>query len=137
MIVLFKLIILTVIWCLGVKIITSQGMLFEELGRKARNKVSEGKLIYDPLLACEWCMPSIHSLIGYGFGVGIGVITSFSWALVVMYPLVAMGASIGTGMIWDAYLTMDSFKDKNESQMEFYDGLCEEQDIVNEFQNHN
>jgi hypothetical protein len=137
MIILFKLIILTTMWCLGMKIVTADHMIFAKIGKYARQKVEEGKSIYDPLIACEWCMPSIHSLIGYSFAIGIGLVTSFSWSLVVMYPLVVIGSSIGTGMIWSAYLTMNSAKERNESQTDFYDGLYDEQCIVNEFQNHN
>ena len=137
MIILFKLILLTTMWCLGMKIITSDHMIFEKLGRYARGKVEEGKLIYDPIIACEWCMPSMHSLIGYGFGIVLGVINHFEWALVAIYPLVAIGSSIGTGMIWNFYLTMNSIKERNESQSYFYDGLSEEQEIFKELENSN
>ena len=119
--ILFKLIILTTIWCLGMKILTAQGMLLEKLGNYAHKKVSEGKLIYDPLIACEFCMPSIHSLFGYFFAVVLGMVTHFSWALVLIYPLVAMGSSIGCGFIWSAYLSMNAWKDKNDAKTEYYD----------------
>lgn len=137
MIVLFKLILLTTIWCLGMKIITSDHMILEKLGRYARKKVEEGKLIYDPIIACEWCMPSMHSLIGYGFAIILGIITQFSWALVAIYPLVAIGSSIGTGMIWNFYLTMNSVKERNESQSDFYNRLPSEQEILYEYENDN
>jgi len=121
MTVYLELVLLTVIWCLGMKILTSEGMLLEKLGDFAHKKVEEGKLIYDPIIACEWCMPSIHSLFGYFFGVVLGIITVFSWRLVIIYPLVAIGASVGTGFIWNAYLTMNRFKERNEAQTFYYD----------------
>lgn len=121
MITYLELVFITTIWCLGMKIITSQNMIFEKIGNFAHQKVEEGKLIYDPLIACEWCMPSIHSLFGYFFAVVLGIITSFSWRLVIIYPLVAIGASVGTGFIWNAYLTMNSYKERNEVQTFYYD----------------
>lgn len=121
MIIYLQLVFITTIWCLGMKIITSQDMILERLGNFAHKKVEEGKLIYDPLIACEWCMPSMHSLVGYFFAVVLGIITAFSWRLVIIYPLVAIGASIGTGFIWNAYLTMNSYKGRNESQTFYYD----------------
>lgn len=137
MILLFKLILLTTIWCLGIKIITAERMAFDNVGRYAQRKVEEGKIIFDPLIACEWCMPSIHSLIGYSFAIGLGIITHFYWTLVIMYPLVVIGASVGTGFTWNAYLTMNSIKERNESQTDFYDGLHQVEEIVNEYQNNN
>jgi hypothetical protein len=103
---LFKLIIITVIWVLGVKIVTSDGMLFGAIGRYADSKES---LIWKPLLNCIWCMPSIHSLIGYGLAIGIGIITVFSWHLIFMYPLVAMGSSFICGVLWNVSECIDTF----------------------------
>lgn len=137
MILLLKLIIITTIWCLGFKILTERGMLLQKLGEYGKRKVDEGYIIYDPLIVCEFCLPSIHSLIGYGFAVAIGVISKFEFNLVYMYPLVAMGTSISCGFIWNGYLTMNRIKERNEFQTEYYDHLCEEQELVNEYQNHN
>lgn len=137
MILLLKLIIITTIWCLGFKILTERGMLLQKLGEYGKIKVDEGYIIYDPLIVCEFCLPSIHSLIGYGFAVAIGVISKFEFNLVYMYPLVAMGTSISCGFIWNGYLTMNRIKERNEFQTEYYDHLCEEQELVNEYQNHN
>lgn len=95
---LIKLIIITVIWVLGFKIVTSEGMLLESVGKYAENKKSA---IWQPLVNCIWCMPSIHSLAGYGLAVGIGVITVFSWHLVFMYPLVVMGSSFLSGFLYN------------------------------------
>lgn len=137
MIILFKLITITTIWCLGIKILTSKGMLLQSIGDYGHKRVSEGKLIFDPLIACEFCLPSIHSIIGYSFAIALGVITNFSWSLVFMYPLVAMGSSIECGFIWNGYLTMINIQERNQIQSEYYDSLCQEDEFVNEYQNHN
>ena len=138
MILLLKLIAITTIWCLGIKILTADGMVLSKVGKFARKKIKEGQIIYEPLVSCEFCLPSIHSLVGYVFGVSIGVITGFSMSLVFMYPLVAMGSSIATGFIWNAYQTMMAAKDLSEVKIEFYDNFYEEEEaILTQFQNHN
>ena len=101
MIVIFQLILITTIWCLGVKIVTAEGMALEKLGRWAEKKVNEANKIYEPLLTCHFCLPSIHSLFGYAFAVGIGVIAEFEWKLVFMWPLVVMGSSVLCGCMWE------------------------------------
>lgn len=137
MIILFKLVLLTSIWCLGIKIITAKGMGLSNLGDYGLNKVGEGKWVFDPLIVCEFCLPSIHSLFGYAFAVGIGVITHFSWSLVFMLPFVIAGSSIISGLVWNSYLTMVSIKNRNEAEEDYYDSLCDEQEFINEYQNHN
>lgn len=52
-------------------------------------------------------MSSVHSFVGYAFMVLMSQITSFSWAEVFMYPLVAMGSSIIVGLTWTFYLLMN------------------------------
>ena len=140
MLLLIKLIAITSIWCLGVKILTAQGMAFQKLGLYAAKKVKEGKLIYDPLLACEFCLPSIHSLFGYFFAVVLGTISSFSWSLVLIYPLVAMGSSIVTGFTWTGYKALVNYRDLTETKVIFYDNLLEgeyEESIFDKEINHN
>ena len=111
---LIQLIIITSIWCLGVKIITAEGMILQKLGVYAKQQVDKGNIVWDALVNCEWCLASIHSLLGYLFALGIGVITKFEWRLIFMYPLVAMGTSLLTGMIWNYHLKSNSEKEANE-----------------------
>lgn len=103
MIILLQIILLTSIWCIGIKIVTQDGMLLAVVRKEAEKRFELGSVIYDPLVLCEWCMPSIHSVFGYGFAVAIGVVDHFSWRLILMYPLVVMGASLLCGMIWATY----------------------------------
>ena len=117
---LLKLIMLTSIWCLGIKIATAEGMVLERLGNYARKKVNEGKIIFDPLINCEWCLPSIHSLFGYAFALGIGLINTFSWKLVVMYPLVVIGSSVVCGLTWTVYQMVNAIKEMNNVGIEYY-----------------
>lgn len=116
MILLLSLILITSIWVLGLTIATQEDMLlygFREWGNK---KQKEGKWWTEPLILCFWCMPSLHSLVGYGFAVGMGIITSFEWKLIFMYPLVAMGSSMLNGLIWGVHKMMEAKTNYYNSQ---------------------
>lgn len=111
MIVLSQLILITTIWCLGVKIVTAEGMLLEKLGKWAEDKVERGHKIYEAIVTCQWCLPSLHSIIGYSFAIGIGVIAEFEWKLVFMYPIVVCGSSILCGFTWTFLELINSIKE--------------------------
>lgn len=110
MITLFSLIIICTIWVVGLKIATTEGMVLSSWGDYAAYQVEElGNRWFEPLLYCEWCMPSYHSIIAYLFGAGLGILEGFSLLkLLVMYPLVVMGASICAGTLWGLLLRMKS-----------------------------
>lgn len=118
MILLFKLIAITVIWVLGFKLATSEGMIFNFITRYAEEK--EGR-VWEPIVLCIWCMPSIHSLIAYMLACGIGVINAFSWHLVFMYPLVVMGSSFCCGVLWKVseLVDMAALHHKNAAERDY------------------
>ena len=128
MLLLLKLITLTTIWCLGIKIVTSDGMILSKVGEYGKKKAEEGKRVFEALIVCEWCLPSIHSLFGYGFALALGILPA-SWSLLFIYPLVAMGSSLCSGIIWNAYKTMETFRDLGETKIEFYDNFYEDNGI--------
>lgn len=115
---LFSLIAITSIWCLMIKIVTSEGMVLERLGKYGEKKVDEGYKIFEALWVCQWCMPSIHSLVGLGFAWGMGLIPELSWHLLFYYPLVAGGSSLVNGLVWQYYLTKNNEKDFLETARE-------------------
>lgn len=140
MLLLLKLITLTTIWCLGIKIVTSDGMILSKVGEYGKKKAEEGKRVFEALIVCEWCLPSIHSLFGYGFALALGILPA-SWSLLFIYPLVAMGSSMTTGLIWNGYKTMISLRNLVEAKEDFYDDMylgneIEESVFDNDF-NHN
>lgn len=100
MILLLQLILITSIWVLGLTIVTQKGMILERVGAWA---AWQGKWT-EPVISCVWCMSSIHSIIGYALALGMGLIQEFSWALVIIYPLVAMGSSMVSGLVWTWYM---------------------------------
>lgn len=123
MILLLKLILLTFIWVMGIKISTAEGMVFEKLGNWANKQVDKGYKIYEAIISCEWCLPSLHSVIGYAFAVGIGVIDHFEWKLVVLYPLVVCGTSLLSGLTWTIYLTINEIKENNKEQSKYFKNI--------------
>lgn len=123
MILLFKLISLTVIIVLALRVALSEGMLLERVGIWAEKKVDEGYKIFD-LLVCTWCSGTLQSLTAHAFAFGLGILPwEFNWQLVIRWPLVVFGASFISGMLWTIYLTLNQIKDRNESQSEYYKTL--------------
>lgn len=100
MILLMQNITILTIWCLGITVVTQKGMALYFIREWAEQKKS---IWYDPLILCEWCLASIHSIISFFIAIGIGVIKVLSWKLLFMWPLVVMGASFATGIIWTLY----------------------------------
>lgn len=118
---LFTIMCITIIWCLGITIVTQPYMALGGVRRWAELKKSKWM---EPLILCEWCMPSIHSLIGYAFAVAMRIIPPpFSFTLMVMYPLVVMGSSFITGVLWSVYKLIESKTRhlKNLEQLSHFD----------------
>ena len=111
MLLLFSLIAITSIWCLGIKIITEEGMFLEDLGKWGEMQVKSGVKWVEPVFYCHWCMPSVHSLVGFGFAFGLGLIPELSWHLLFYYPLVAMGSSLLNGLIWQYYKNRNQYNE--------------------------
>ncbi len=118
MILILKLIALTSIWVLGLKIVTSKGMLLEKFGTWAETKVEQGQKIFEAVIVCQWCMPSIHSIVGYLFAYVIGI--PMSWRIVACYPIIVMGSSLVCGLTWLIYETLNRVHDRNEIQQRYY-----------------
>lgn len=120
MIIILKIICLTSVWVLGLTIITQKNMALYSLRMWAEDKSSK---VYEPLILCHWCMPSIHSVVGFAFAFGIGIIHQFSIHLVIIYPLVVMGSSIVCGLVWTLYTTLDAIQKYyiNAEKISFFD----------------
>ena len=103
---------------MGIKIVTAEGMVLQKLGEYAERKIEEGYRIWEPLMYCEWCLPSIHTSVAFVFAFGIGVIESLSWSLLFYYPLVAMGSSLINGLIWQFYKLQNYNKEFYQSSVE-------------------
>ena len=77
MLVLIKLIVLTSIWCLGLQISTSEGMVFYRFREYAETKKSK---IWEAIVLCPWCCASVHSIFGMLAAFGLGII-KIEWAI--------------------------------------------------------
>ncbi len=127
MIELFQLILITFIWVMGIKISTAEGMIFEKIGNYGKRKVDEGNKIWDAVIVCEWCLPSIHSVFGTAFAMGLGLIPfEINKELFIRWPLVIIGASLISGLTWLAYTTISRIKEKNEIEVDYYKKLIYE-----------
>lgn len=107
-IVILKLIFITSLFIWGIKISTEPGMIFDKVGEWAEEKVEAGNKIFEALLVCPFCMPSIFSMFGYGFGYLLGIVTE--WKQLIAYPIVVCGASLVAGIIWMLFLIIIKLK---------------------------
>lgn len=129
-VIILKVMFFLYIWVLGVKIGTAEGMLFENVGKYGKRKVEEGHKIFDALIVCEWCLPSIHSVFGYGFAFALDVIPfEWNWDYIIMWPIVVIGTSLCTGLTWTIYKTINDIKDNNENQAKYYKAMSEHAEI--------
>ena len=121
MILLFKLIVLTYIVCMGWKIATSRGMLLEGIGEWGERMVDSGYKLFD-LIVCPWCIATTMSIVAHGFAFGLGILP-FEWdvKLIIRWPLVVMGTSLLSGMTWTIYETINQIKDRNIREVDFYE----------------
>ena len=111
---------------MGLKISTSEGMIFEKIGNYARRKVDEGYKIWD-LIACEWCAGTWLSIVAHFFAFGLGILTfEWNWQLLMRWPLVVIGASITSGIVWTIYLTLNEIKENNKAQTEYFKYINEQ-----------
>lgn len=92
-------IIFTSLLCIGATIATQKGMVFfsfrENLEEKANGKRYS---IYDAVLLCHWCMPSIWTVAGYFFS--MLYLESFDFYNLLFYPICVCASSILNGIIW-------------------------------------
>lgn len=132
MMILFQIVLLTFIWVMGIKISTSEGMIFEKLGEYGQRKVDEGHKIWEALIVCQWCLPSVHSIFGYAFAFGLGILPfEWDWELIIMWPLVVMGSSFLCGFTWNIYETINRVREKNEAEANYFLRLQGEEEINN------
>lgn len=126
MIVLLQIILLTFIWVMGVKISTAEGMIFEKLGDYAKDKIESGHKIWEALINCEWCLPSVHSIFGHAFAFGLGIIPfEVNKELFIRWPLVIMGTSLISGLTWTIYKTINKIRERNEAETNYLKSLIE------------
>lgn len=100
MMTLLSLILVTSIWVLGLTIATQKDMVLYFLREEAEKMESK---IFEPIIICHWCMPSLHSLVGYVFVFFTGIVDEFTWRVALMYPLVVCGSSLVCGLVWAIY----------------------------------
>lgn len=137
MILLFKLILLTSMIVLALKIAMSEDMLLEGLGKWFKKKIDEGHKWLE-MFYCQWCMATFYSLIAHAFAFGLNILPlEFNWQLLIRWPLVVFGASFLSGNLWNLYETTNRIKDRNDAEENFYnlsiEDMIERNDIEDEY----
>lgn len=89
-------IIATVLMVLGIKAVTMEGNLLYELKERLDKKLG---YLADPVIKCEWCMPSFYTIISFFLLSLMGVYHVGLWMLW-GYPIAALGASFVSGVGW-------------------------------------
>ena len=85
----------------GVRISTHEGMVFEKIGEYANNQLEKGYRIWEALVLCHYCLPSVWSLLGVGLYYLINPETSLR--LLFSYPVIVGFTSLLSGMIWSIF----------------------------------
>ena len=98
-----KMIFICSLLVLGATIVTQEGMLLHSI--RAWAEKQSGK-IWETIILCPWCMGSTWSIGAFLIALGVGVIDSFEWKLLLLYPLVVCGSSVVCGMTWTLYRLM-------------------------------
>lgn len=128
-----KLIGITVVLVLSLKIVMSEGMLLEKLGQYFERKIDEGHKIYD-LFYCQWCSGTLQSITAHLFAFGLGIIPfEWNWQLLIRWPLIVGATSIIAGNFWNLYLAVNQIKERNEAETNYLKSLLD----TNETENNN
>lgn len=120
MILILKLVILTVIIVLALRVAMSDKMLLEKVGKFFEKKVEEGHKWAD-LIVCPWCSGTLQSITAHAFAFGLGILPlEWNWQLLIRWPVVVFASSFISGMLWTIYLTINQIKEKNEIEAHYY-----------------
>ena len=92
--IIFLSIIFTTILVLGVTVFTQPGMGGYSFRENATNIDSK---LMQVVILCEWCMPSLWSLLGYSFSF---LYVGFDLKMLLFYPITVCASSILCGGIW-------------------------------------
>lgn len=132
MILLFKLILVTCILVMGLKIAMSKDMLLERLGNYFEDKVSDGYRFFD-LFICPWCMGTLQSIVAHFIAIGLGILPmQWDWQLLIRWPLVFMGASFLCGNAWNIYETINRIRERNEAEGNYYNRMLDANEDINQ-----
>ena len=113
-------ILITVSLILGATIVTQEDMALHSVRVWAENKNSKW---FEPLILCEWCMPSIWSVFGFIFSCLIGYVDFDIIKIILMYPIVACSSSFIVGFSWLLFDIINVKRKhlKNIEQMSYWD----------------
>jgi hypothetical protein len=115
MIFIIVTIFFTVAIVLGITIVTQEGMALYSLRQDAE---LNGSKALEPIILCEWCMPSVYSLLGYAY-----TYILYGWDIkyLLFYPITVAVSSLICGTVWGfcKILIHDLKRINNESENDF------------------
>lgn len=101
MIDILGMIFFTLALVFGVRISTHEGMVFEKIGEYADRQLEKGQRIWEALILCVYCLPSVWSLFGIGLYFLINPETNLR--LLFAYPVIIGFTSLLSGMTWSVF----------------------------------
>lgn len=120
MIQFFSIVTITGLWCMGLVMAMSDGMVLHKLMLFGQKVESGGGKWVKPFITCPYCMPSVHSLFGVFFAWNLGIVELSEWLkILISYPLIVCG---GTAFNW-LFLSVISFLNGNNDRESSGDSL--------------
>ncbi len=105
-------ILFTTALVLGVKIVTHERSALNWLKLKVEEKLPR---IADPLISCEFCMPTFYSLAGWFFTFLFLYLStgSFEIKYLLFYPVTIVASSFSAGFLWTLLILLLKINDNN------------------------
>lgn len=122
---IFKILVLDIMWVMGFKVITEDGMLLEKVGNWGKKWYDKGYKIMDGLIICPFCLPNLHGILFvWPMAFMLDVVPfEWNWKYLIVHIFVACGGSFICGIIWSLYKHLE-LKHKyleHKEQNEFFD----------------
>ena len=105
-------ILFTTALVLGIKIVTHERSALYWLKLKVEEKLPK---IADPLISCEFCMPTFYSSVGWFFTFLFLYLSggSFEIKYLVFYPITIVASSFCAGFLWTLLILLLKINDNN------------------------
>lgn len=95
------IIFFTVAISFAVRVSTTEGMVFEKIGKYAEGELDKGHKYWEALVLCPYCVVSTYSLFG---GLTFFLVTgSFDYHLLFAWPVIIGFSSLVHGMVWSVF----------------------------------
>ncbi len=98
---IFIIIFFTVAISFAVRVSTTEGMVFEKIGKYAEGELEKGHKYWEALVLCPYCVVSTYSIFG---NLSFALVTgSYDWRILYAYPVILGASSLIHGMAWSGF----------------------------------